>query len=398
VEVVPVGRFFGAPDGHGAERPLLRALADDAIDYGPVDLVLHLPVYAMGEFTAATHALRPEAREAWEALVRGRTPALVIDCAHEGPGYQDAFAHRIHRLVAETGLRSRAIWFAQTNRRYARRLRESPNAPRVAKAIGHIDSHLYAEALAVRALRQGLAQASRAMLDAQSAGDRVLLCLNGAPRFHRAALAYRIAQHRHRGRAVVTFHMSAGPKMDLARAAPRAQELLAATGTAADDLADALSAHPFDVDPSRDDVFGRRDLSLAPQLHRATRISIVTETDFTAGGIVRYTEKSLKPLLMGHPLVVLGNPHTLPLLEELGFDVFRDLIPAGYDSIADPHERFREVLGIVDGLLTDPPALPWPAGIRERLLANIALFEGPLLDTLRRRERQSIEAAARRMG
>jgi hypothetical protein len=389
--------MFGLPADASQGRPLVRTLADPSIDYGPVDLVLHLPVGFLRDFSDASHVLLPSARAGWESLVRGRTPALVLDHAHEGPAFNEAFARRIHRLLGETGLPPRAVWLAQTNRRYARHLRNSVHPSRRVKAIGHIDSHGYAAAFASRAERHGLAGLGRANLDARAGARRVFLCLNAAPRAHRAALAHRLAGHPHRDRVFLTFQREAGPKIGLDAAAPRAAELLAESGAPADDLAGTLAAHAFDVDTSPDNVFGTRDLSVPPELYRGTQLSLVTETDFSDGAVVRYTEKALKPLVMGHPLVVLGNPATLPLLEDLGFDVLRDVIPASYDAIADPGRRFAALMSLVDGLLAAPPAWPWPPEVRERLLANLALFDGPLLQTLRRREKASIEAAARRM-
>lgn len=399
MRVVPVATLFGEPAEDGREFPLQRALAEDPLDFGRVDLVLYLRISTPGGFTASNHALLPSATREWADLVRGHTPALVLDHAHEGPQVTDSFARRIDRLIEETGLPPEAIWFAQTNQKFARRLKGLPTASPAAKSIAHIDSHRYASAVASRAQRHNLAELGRANLNAvQASGRKVLLCLNGAPRPHRVALAYSMAHHPHRDRIFITFHAAVVQKLEMSVSVSRAATLLKAAGMQAADLVPFLSAHAFDVDASPDNVIGRRELTFSPELYRGTRASLVTETDLSNGSVARYTEKSLKPLLMGHPLLVVGNPGTLPLLEELGFDVLRDVIPADYDGIANPRARFRAALDVAGRLLAEPPDDPWPPAIKERLLANIALFEGPLLDRLRLRERQSIEAAARRMG
>ena len=54
--------------------------------------------------------------------------------------------------------------------------------------------------------------------------------------------------------------------------------------------------------------------------------SFVTESDFTAGGGVRLTEKIFKPLAHLHPLVVLGPTGSLRELRKLGFQTFHPII------------------------------------------------------------------------
>ena len=60
-----------------------------------------------------------------------------------------------------------------------------------------------------------------------------------------------------------------------------------------------------------------------------TFFSLVTETDFTAGGVDRVTEKIVKAFCLGHPVMTLGNPGVDQDNEGLGFPGLRRHYRAG---------------------------------------------------------------------
>lgn len=66
-------------------------------------------------------------------------------------------------------------------------------------------------------------------------------------------------------------------------------------------------------------------------------LTISTETFFSENGLL-ITEKSLRPLAVGHPLMVLGQPGVLAKLQNWGFVV--DFLDIEYDNIIDPFQRF----------------------------------------------------------
>ncbi len=110
----------------------------------------------------------------------------------------------------------------------------------------------------------------------------------------------------------------------------------------------------------------------ARHLYESSYFSIVTESDVSNGALVRFTEKSIKPLLMLHPMIVVGNPGTLALLRELGFQTFPELFDETYDSIEDPVERVRRVMQEVARVLSMPKAQlhDLVIGMRRKLLDN----------------------------
>lgn len=66
---------------------------------------------------------------------------------------------------------------------------------------------------------------------------------------------------------------------------------------------------------------------------------IVTETVFDYP-YAYISEKTLRPLLLAQPFMLLGPPGTLALLSSLGFETFGDCWDESYDQIPDPALRF----------------------------------------------------------
>ena len=62
------------------------------------------------------------------------------------------------------------------------------------------------------------------------------------------------------------------------------------------------------------------------------------------------TEKTIKPIMNLHPFVVLGNPHTLKILKEFGFNTFDKWWDESYDNEFDFKTRAKMILAIVNNL------------------------------------------------
>ena len=86
------------------------------------------------------------------------------------------------------------------------------------------------------------------------------------------------------------------------------------------------------------------EFDLGPvDLYDRAAFSIVTESDFSPGDVRRITEKVLKPMALGHPILVMGNPGSLQLLRDLGFKTFHPVIDESYDLFHAPAERMRRL-------------------------------------------------------
>lgn len=73
-------------------------------------------------------------------------------------------------------------------------------------------------------------------------------------------------------------------------------------------------------------------------------VNIVTETQYSqAPGII--TEKTIFALLAAQIPIVIGYPGIVQDCQELGFDMFTDVVDVGYDHLPD-HERWQAALDL----------------------------------------------------
>lgn len=77
-------------------------------------------------------------------------------------------------------------------------------------------------------------------------------------------------------------------------------------------------------------------------IYKNSLLSFVTETEFSDTGLF-ITEKVFKPIVAGHPFIVLGQPGVLDYIRELGYKVDFCNIDTSYDKIKNPRERFFKV-------------------------------------------------------
>lgn len=79
-------------------------------------------------------------------------------------------------------------------------------------------------------------------------------------------------------------------------------------------------------------------------------VNIVTETRY-ASPTVYISEKSLKPMAVWRPFIMLASPGTLRFLRNLGFKTFHEFWDESYDDIIDNTARFEAVYDIVQSIL-----------------------------------------------
>lgn len=74
-----------------------------------------------------------------------------------------------------------------------------------------------------------------------------------------------------------------------------------------------------------------------------TKFSIVTETH-DRSNLLFITEKTYKPLALGHPFLVLGSTGTLRYLKELGYKTFEKYFDESYDQTSCVKEKIKIIL------------------------------------------------------
>jgi hypothetical protein len=78
------------------------------------------------------------------------------------------------------------------------------------------------------------------------------------------------------------------------------------------------------------------------EIYERSQITVVTESHFNQTGGLFITEKTFRPLLVGHPFMILGQAGTLKKLRSWGFQTDFDGIDQSYDLIEDDSDRFSQ--------------------------------------------------------
>ena len=78
------------------------------------------------------------------------------------------------------------------------------------------------------------------------------------------------------------------------------------------------------------------------EIYENSQLTVVTESHFNQTGGLFITEKTFRPLLVGHPFMILGQKGTLAKLRSWGFRTDFDGIDQSYDNITDDRERFLQ--------------------------------------------------------
>jgi len=74
------------------------------------------------------------------------------------------------------------------------------------------------------------------------------------------------------------------------------------------------------------------------EIYENSQLTVVTESHFDQSGGLFITEKTFRPLLVGHPFMILGQKGTLQKLESWGFKT--DFLDTSYDLIDNNKLRF----------------------------------------------------------
>lgn len=85
--------------------------------------------------------------------------------------------------------------------------------------------------------------------------------------------------------------------------------------------------HPKDIHPSLTSNFSIYENSL---------LTVVTESHYSQKGMF-ITEKTMRPIALGHPFIILGQPYIHEKLNQMGF---RTNFLNSYDEIVDDQKRF----------------------------------------------------------
>lgn len=91
------------------------------------------------------------------------------------------------------------------------------------------------------------------------------------------------------------------------------------------------------------------NLDTIPQI-RNSFLSVITETTFCSP-MPNIGEKTLNPISVYRPFILMAAPHTLKLLQDLGFKTFDRWWDESYDSILNHNKRFEAIYYLVETIL-----------------------------------------------
>jgi hypothetical protein len=286
-----------------------------------------------------------------KAAAEGRC-LLVFDSSCEGDPFMNKAYHSLHTWLQENNIPFRNVLIVNQNRvladQYQKQIGDGVR-------ISHYD---YFIKLLLNVFRLNNSEfASQMAFSADSirfrereAEQTIFLCLNGVPRPHRIVM---VAALLAKGILTDTTWSMLGPaSKKLEPSEEAAKQLRTALGlnwVTDQDIHAICSEMPRVLSGEEQFIHNIRDstqlaLSINPVLFEHGFASIVTETEFSDGAVIRISEKALKPLAMGHPLILFGNPFSLRLLRELGFSTFGSLFDESYDTILNPAARFEAVV------------------------------------------------------
>jgi len=103
------------------------------------------------------------------------------------------------------------------------------------------------------------------------------------------------------------------------------------------------------------------------ELYYKTKFSLVSETH-TMDYMLFFTEKTYKPIAIGHPFQIFGTAGTLSYLQSRGYETFPELFDESYDN---EYNRAQRLKTIVDNCKQDVEITP---AIIEKLRHNRHLF------------------------
>jgi hypothetical protein len=115
------------------------------------------------------------------------------------------------------------------------------------------------------------------------------------------------------------------------------------------ELNDLISSSPSILD--RSDFQTNWAISMPTNLFENTLVSLVNETLFDNSSIF-YSEKTFKPMMYNHPLLIFGQPNINQSLERIGFKTYEKYFDLSFDNIINYSDRLDKQISYLE-LLND---------------------------------------------
>ena len=111
------------------------------------------------------------------------------------------------------------------------------------------------------------------------------------------------------------------------------------------ELLDLITSSPCILD--RSDFQINWVSSMPSDLFESTLVSLVNETLFD-GSSIFYSEKTFKPMIYNHPLLIFGQPNINRSLEKIGFKTYDKYFDLSFDNIVNYSDRLDKQISYLE--------------------------------------------------
>ncbi len=208
------------------------------------------------------------------------------------------------------------------------------------------------------------------------------LSLNNAPRFHRALLLAQLQKVAPLG-SMMSLSLSKYSQLNrynatvitLAKGYEKSIDALQREKSFLDNHSNLIEN--FDIERiakscNLEPIENPSPFKFDEDLYKQTMVSVVGESEISSGAVSRFTEKSIKPALFGHPFIIAGNPGVLDLLRRFGLQTFPELFDEEYDDVLDWRVRIEKVLDSISRVskISDSEFYGIMEDIQDKILFN----------------------------
>ncbi len=113
-----------------------------------------------------------------------------------------------------------------------------------------------------------------------------------------------------------------------------------------DSLITFLNSIPYTIDNTDIDDQDRIGQLIEHSHYERTFVSLVSEST-SEDGVVYLSEKTFKPIAMGHPFIIVGSKGSLKKLKEIGYKTFERWFDESYDRMESYSDRIDCIMGIL---------------------------------------------------
>lgn len=180
-------------------------------------------------------------------------------------------------------------------------------------------------------------------------GNKVFGCFYNRPLWHRIGLASEMQTH-HADRALVNWKFPW--QTANSREFFELNELFYYAPESVKKFSSVVDTWPKLHVPEMQFVQGREHteshVTSLEEIYPDFLIDIVAET-WINGDCFFLTEKTVRPMLLKKPMIVMGPCNTLDYLHQMGFKTFNDFWDESYDGYSNA-DRYQKILELVDNL------------------------------------------------